>query len=116
VAGDFYDGCLVYDCGSGRVELVDLDGYQAAPYVNTMGRMFGSTRFMAPEEFVLGAMIDQRTSVFTLGRTAFVLLGQETFRDPAALRAMAERACRERPDDCYPTVPAFCQAWRYARS
>jgi serine/threonine-protein kinase len=116
VAGDFYDGCLIYDFGTGRVRLVDLDGYQPAPYRNTMGRMFGSTRFMAPEEFTLGAMIDQRTSVYTLGRTVFVLLGEETFRGSADLRAVAERACRKRPDDRYPTIAAFCEAWRTARS
>jgi serine/threonine-protein kinase len=115
VIGDFYDGCLIYDFGAGRVTLVDLDGYRPAAYVNTMGRMFGSTRFMAPEEFTLGAVIDQRTSVYTLGRTVFVLLGEQ-FRGSAALRAVAERACRERPDDRYPSVAAFCAAWRTARS
>ena len=117
VVGDFYDGCLIYDFASARLSIVDLDSYRSGPYVNTMGRMFGSTRFMAPEEFTLGAPIDQRTSVFTLGRTAFVFLGEDSdFRGPPGVRAVAGRACRERPEDRYPTIEAFCAAWRAARS
>ena len=34
-----------------RLHLIDLDSYHRGPTVNEMGRMFGSTRFMAPEEF-----------------------------------------------------------------
>lgn len=52
--------------------------------------MFGSTRFMAPEEFVVGARIDQRTTVFTMGRTALQFLSHERgypgpFRGSAAM-------------------------------
>jgi hypothetical protein len=32
------------------MQVVDLDNYRDAPFINHMGRMFGSTRFMAPEE------------------------------------------------------------------
>jgi serine/threonine-protein kinase len=120
VAGDFYDGCLTYDFAAHRVSIVDLDNYRPGPYRNEMGRMFGSTRFMAPEEFVKGALIDQRTSVFTLGRTVLVLLGDGTtdrvaFRGPAPLWGVAERACRPRPDDRHTSLPDFCAAWREAR-
>jgi hypothetical protein len=31
-----------------------------------MGRMFGSTRFMAPEELELGALINEQTNVFAM--------------------------------------------------
>jgi serine/threonine-protein kinase len=44
-----------------------------APYVNEMGRMWGSTRFMSPEEFTLGAYIDEVTNVYAMGATAFAL-------------------------------------------
>jgi serine/threonine-protein kinase len=111
VAGDFYDGCLIYDFTAHRVSLIDLDSYRPGPYRNEMGRMFGSTRFMAPEEFTLGATIDQRTTVFTMGRTVRVLLGG----GHPALEKVAERACRERPADRYPSLPEFCAAWRAAR-
>ena len=65
VACDLYDGCLVV-APDDRLTVVDLDTYHRGPFTNTMGRMFGSSRFMAPEEHTLGATIDERTTVFTL--------------------------------------------------
>jgi serine/threonine-protein kinase len=112
VAGDFYDGCLIYDFATGRLSLIDLDFYRSGPYRNDMGRMFGSTRFMAPEEFTLGAMIDQRTSVFTMGRVVHEFLGG---RAPAAVREVADRACREDPTQRYEDLAAFWSAWQVAR-
>jgi serine/threonine-protein kinase len=121
VAGDFYDGCLLYDFAAHRVSLIDLDGYRPGPHTNHMGRMFGSTRFMAPEEFRKGATIDQRTSVFTMGRTVLVLLSDGTpspaaFRGPPALFDVAVRACQPLPDDRHGSLPDFCAAWRSARA
>lgn len=63
-----------------------------------MGRMFGSTRFIAPEELQLGALIDERTNVFVMGRTALVLLSDgtldaEAFRGSRALFQVVARAC-----------------------
>jgi serine/threonine-protein kinase len=37
--------------------------------------MWGSSRFMSPEEFELGATIDGSTNVFTMGAVSFELLG-----------------------------------------
>ena len=68
VACDLYDGCLMVDLSTGRLTLIDLDTYRRGASTNDMGRMFGSSRFMAPEEFELGAPLDARTTVFTLGR------------------------------------------------
>ena len=51
IAGDFYDGCLIYDFARQDIHVIDLDGYREGPFINEMGRMFGSSRFMAPEEF-----------------------------------------------------------------
>lgn len=39
--------------------------------------MWGSTRFMAPEEFEKGAAIDESTMVHTLGAFAFELFAPE---------------------------------------
>jgi serine/threonine protein kinase, bacterial len=66
VASDFYAGALMYDFDLRQIKLVDLDMYRE-PFVNDMGRMFGSTTFMAPEEYALGARIDELTTVFTMG-------------------------------------------------
>jgi serine/threonine-protein kinase len=75
VAVDFYDGCIMYDFAAGETRICDVDLYQPKPYRNPMGRMWGSSRFMSPEEFELGAVIDERTNVFTMGAAAFLLLG-----------------------------------------
>ena len=72
VAVDFYDGAMIYDFTMQTLRLIDLDNYRDRPFTNEMGRMFGSTRFMAPEEFELGAIIDEVTTVFTMGRVISV--------------------------------------------
>jgi serine/threonine-protein kinase len=81
VAADFYDGCLIYDFADKALHVVDLDHYQQGPFTNEMGRLFGSSRFMAPEEFELGAQIDERTTVFNLGRAAAVFLAGSALID-----------------------------------
>lgn len=37
--------------------------------------MWGSSLFQSPEEYQLGATIDEITNVYTLGATAFALFG-----------------------------------------
>lgn len=108
VAADFYDGCLMYEFASDEVRVIDLDMYSRGPFTNTMGRMFGSTRFMAPEEFKFGARIDERTTVFNLGRAAFVFLGE---RGTAPQLAAATRACSPDPAARFATVDGFLAAW-----
>ena len=120
VAVDLYDGSLIYDFGQKRLYLVDLDHYHKGVFTNAMGRMFGSTRFMAPEEFELGATIDQRTTVFTLGRLAAVFMGDGTldagtFAGGPALHAVVARACRPEPRERYTAVADFYTAWQAAR-
>ena len=90
IACDFYDGSVIYDFDRGVPHLVDLDNYQPGPFVNDMGRMFGSTRFMAPEEFTRGARIDERTTVFTMGRAAAVFLARHG--DGDGVPGVVERA------------------------
>ena len=118
---DFYDGCLLYDFEHRKLHVVDLDNYRSPPFTNEMGRMFGSSRFMAPEEFQLGARIDERTSVFTMGRTAAVLLSQGAlvrgpFRGNDRQFEAIRRACREDPDERFGTVADFVSAWTDARA
>ena len=120
VAVDFYDGCVIYDFATSAVSLVDLDMYWPGPYMLDTGRQFGSTRFMAPEEFKRGATIDERTTVFTLGRAAFVFLSEDMQGDAKRelwtasdeLYEVAARATAENPDDRWPSVSDFLGAWR----
>ena len=108
VAVDFYDGCLMYDFALQELRVIDLDMYSRGPFTNTMGRLFGSTRFMAPEEFELGARIDERTTVFNLGRAAFVFLDE---RGTTPQRAAATRACNPDSAARFATVADFLEAW-----
>ena len=120
VAADLYDGCLIVDLPVPALTVIDLDTYRRGPSTNEMGRMFGSSRFMAPEELELGARIDQRTTVFTLGRLVWHFATRLT-EDPAgfcgstALAEVVRRACRPAPEDRYPTVHELAEAWVSAR-
>lgn len=71
IACDLYDGSLLVDFSARQLTVVDLDSYHRGPSTNMMGRMFGSDRFMAPEEYELGATLDHRTTVYTLARIAW---------------------------------------------
>lgn len=117
VACDFYDGSILYDFAGRKNWLIDLDSYHLGPFTNEMGRMFGSTRFMAPEEFERGATIDERTTVFTLGRMISVFLGngdlgREGFRGSEAQFCALLRACRVDPSERHQSVRALVEAWR----
>jgi serine/threonine-protein kinase len=73
VAIDFYDGSIMYDFNANKTFICDIEFYAKMPYTNNVGRMWGSSRFMSPEEFTLGAAIDEITNVYTMGATAFSL-------------------------------------------
>lgn len=75
VAVDFYDGSILYDFENGKTTICDIDFFRKQPCSNDMGRMWGSTLFMSPEEYQLGAVIDERTNVYTMGAMAFALFG-----------------------------------------
>ncbi len=120
VACDLYDGCLMVDFATGSLTVIDLDSYRRGPSVNDMGRMFGATRFMAPEEFELGAVIDERTTVFTLGRLVWhfgTRLSEqvEDFCGPPAVARVLQRACQSAPAARHASVASFAEAWRTAR-
>ena len=75
VAIDFYDGCIMYDYDNKKTTICDVDLFRRKPCINDMGRMWGSSKFMSPEEFDLGAKIDEVTNVYTAGAVAFALFG-----------------------------------------
>src|SRR5690606_9424148 len=73
IALDFYDGSIMYDFALDETRICDIELYAQKPVFNTMGRMWGSSRYMSPEEFQLGEEIDERSNVFHMGATAFQL-------------------------------------------
>ena len=84
------------------------------PYRLDRERQYGSTRFMAPRSSK-GATIDERTTVFTLGRAAFVFLSEgqrgETdahlWRGPRALYDVVRAATEIDPDNASRPSPSF---------
>lgn len=116
IAVDLYDGCFLYDFQRREMHLCDLDEYRPGPFTLEAERLPGSTRFMAPEEFQRGALIDQRTNVYNLAKTALVLLGdgsgaRESWRGGKARGAVLERATQPAKEQRYPTVRHFVTAW-----
>lgn len=62
------------------VEAKDIGGGFAMVFKwatgDCMGRMWGSSLFQSPEEYEVGAVIDEITNVYTVGATAFALFGE----------------------------------------
>ncbi|TVX93538.1 serine/threonine protein kinase [Paenibacillus agilis] len=120
VAVDFYDGSLLYNFTTNEMKICDIDYYQKKPLINKMGKFYGSKRFMSPEEFTLGAPIDERTNVFTMGAMAFALLGGELDRSFSKwdagklLHEVAVRAVNEDRELRFASVAAFKAAWDHA--
>ncbi|PHB19209.1 serine/threonine protein kinase [Bacillus pseudomycoides] len=122
VAIDFYDGSILYDFETNTIKICDIDLYKRKPYINTMGRLWGSSRFMSPEEFELGAVIDGKTNVFNMGAIAFALVGGELDRSFTKWEAgkelydVAARAVEKSRSQRYASVEEFYLAWEYARN
>lgn len=118
VAVDVYDASFLYNFDSKRITICDIDVFEKKPMVNTMGRMWGSSRFMSPEESELGAVIDEITNVYTLGAVAFLFFGDERVRTLATWDAgcrqfdVAHRATSDDRSVRYQSIAAFATAWR----
>lgn len=117
VAVDFYDGCVLYDFDRDDVWLIDLDEYRSGPFVVDVDRLPGSTGYMAPEEFVRGAVIDERTTVFNLGRMVeHFLTSDGNWRGSAEQRSIVEAATDPDPARRHVSVAALFDAWAAATS
>jgi serine/threonine-protein kinase len=71
---------------------------------------------MAPEEFELGAIIDEVTNVFTKGRVISVFLSDGTleltpFRGGRSLYEVMIRACQPDREERFTSMKAFHEAW-----
>ena len=119
IAEDFYDGCMIYDFHNKQIHLIDFDFYHSGPFINNRGRLYGSRRFMAPEEFQKGERIDERANVFMLGRTAFVLLAnnsdsRDDWKGSDAIWQVAKKATNADKQLRYQSVQEFVSAWHTA--
>ena len=120
IAGNFSDGSLLIDFERDEALVWDIDQYRKKPAANDKGRLRGSSRFMAPEEYVLGAALDESTTVYNLGALAFAFFGDTENRSasawfgPKALYPIAKRATQESKCDRFPSLRSFLNAWRQA--
>lgn len=117
VAIDFYDGSIMYDFTAKKTMLCDIDFYAPMPYTNPMGRMWGSSRFMSPEEYVLGETIDEITNVYLMGATAFALFGGEQDRSvdkwnvSEELYNVALKAVSDDRNERFHSIAEFANVW-----
>jgi serine/threonine-protein kinase len=112
VAVDLYDGCFLYDFVAGEMRLIDLDEYRPGPFTLEADRLPGSQRYMAPEEFRRGSTIDERTTVFNLGRTiAHLLDGPAGWRGSATQRRVVVAATEPNPARRIATVAELVGMW-----
>lgn len=120
VAVDFDDSNLMIDFDQGRVTVCDIDAYQRRPLCNSRGRMPGSSHFRAPEEYEMGAAIDESTMVYQMGCLAFQFLGELDHRSEDMWSASrwlyraARTAVQPLKNDRYPSMRTFLHAWRSA--
>lgn len=110
----------MYDFSTNTTKICDIDLYQKRPFVNKMGRLWGASRFMSPEEYILDADIDEVTNVFNLGAMAFSLVGGELDRSFSMWEAgldlykVAIKAVDPNRDRRYSSLVEFYNAWNSA--
>ena len=115
VAIDFYDGSIMYDLANKRTVICDIDFYERSPYVGSMG-MWGSSRFVSPEECTDGAIIDEVTNVYTMGAIAFCLLA-DSDRSPEKwplserLYDVVRRAVSDERDERQQSIKGLIEEW-----
>ncbi|MFD6936199.1 serine/threonine protein kinase [Streptomyces goshikiensis] len=118
VAVDLYDGCMLYDFEGRRMMLCDLDEYRPGPFTLQADRLPGSSRYMAPEEFVRGSVIDIRTTVFNLGRALRLLLDaddeEKQWRGTPSQLAAIKKATAAEPERRFHSVRSLVTAWHAA--
>lgn len=120
IAVDFTDGNVLIDFDRDEAIVCDIDLYRKKPVFNDRGRMPGSSRFMSPEEYTLGAALDERSTVYAMGALAFEFFGEnqnrarENWFGPAALYDAARRATQDSPAARPPSMRAFLDQWRQA--
>lgn len=121
VAIDFYDGSIMYDTSRKVVTICDIDFFRKSPTVNDMGRMWGSSRFMSPEEYKYGEKIDEISNVFMIGKMGFSILTDSDLsfeKYPLSLESfhVLEKATKLNRCERYTSITEFKNHWLKAIS
>jgi serine/threonine-protein kinase len=120
VAIDFYGGSILYDFEHEQTTICDIDFYSKTPYTNEMGRLWGSSRFMSPEEFTIGAVIDEVTNVYVMGATAFALFADsdrtlEKWPLSKRMHGVVKRAVSDERNNRQQSIQQLIEEWRAAK-
>lgn len=117
-AVDFYDGSILYNFEHNQVKICDIDLYAKKPYINKL--CWGSKRFKAPEDFIQGEILDERTNVYNMGATAFSFIGGELDRTLEKWEGsdkqyqVAKIAVSDNKTERYSSVEEFYREWKNA--
>jgi serine/threonine-protein kinase len=119
VAIDFYDGTIMYDFDTGKTFICDVDIYQKSPYYGDMG-IWGSSKFVSPEECVVGERIDEVTTVYTMGATAFALLSEfsrsrETWKLGDKSYEVVKKATSDNRVERQQSIRQFIEEWEASK-
>ncbi|QQK74643.1 serine/threonine protein kinase [Salicibibacter cibarius] len=114
VSVGFRDESLIYDKDAGKVKICDIGHYERAPFTNDLERPPGSRRFMAPEEFQIGEILDERTNVYRMGAAAFSFLGKDPSLAESPIHKVAKRATSKQKEYRFQTVKEFYEVWKKA--
>ena len=119
VAIDFYDGSILYDYEANKVIICDIDFYQKSPYIGDMG-LWGSDRFVSPEECAKDAVMDEITNVYTMGATAFSLFAYgdrspEKWPLSTALYDVVKKAVNDDRKARQQSIEQLIKEWRMAK-
>lgn len=120
VAIDFYDGSILYDFEKEKTVICDIDFYSKIPYTNEIGRLWGSSHFMSPEEFTEGSVIDEITNVHTMGASAFALFSEydrtlEKWTLSKSLFDVVSKAVSDDRDKRQQSISQFIDEWNKAK-
>ena len=105
---DWYEGNMIYDFAQKHIWLFDWELCRKGDgFTLDMDSNYGSSRLMAPEEFIRGSWLDQQTLVFNLGRYALLTLPELAER-AAPILARATYPARS---GRYQSIQEFTQAF-----
>jgi len=106
---DWYEGNMIYDFEAEQMWLFDWElCHPVSAYTLEMDSNYGSSRLMAPEEFIRGSLIDESTLVYNLGRFATLTLPEYAEN----LAEVLSKATYPARDHRYQTVKDFRTAIR----
>lgn len=105
---DWYEGNMIYDFERQQIWLFDWELCRSGGgFTLEMDNNYGSSRLMAPEEFLRGSWLDQRTLVFNLGR--YALLTVPELAEPLA--PILARATHPARAERYASLREFTRAF-----